>query len=334
MQETEDAHIINIIQSPDFILPWLDRFYESDEINLLLNCLPTYETDIIFREHHHLNSTACERLFQRGIFKKRAAGAVVPADFHSRYDIWALFEGFKDIPENIRTKLNQWEFDAYVRRNRNDIETIRRTGKLDPYKKQPRYLLLNEAFEILAQAEHIYQWPCNCRSMMQRCNKPVYNCIRFDNSQGQGYEISGERAAEIIRQANKKGLVQSGELALNEKGKLSGAICNCCTDCCFPHLMAQELNAQKIWPQSRWVAQWIQSSCSFCGRCAIRCPFDAFRYDKSIDNKHERLAYEQSSCRGCGLCEVTCPEKAIEMKKTAPISLETVSNISVTKEKI
>ncbi len=150
--------------------------------------------------------------------------------------------------------------------------------------------------------------------MINGCRKPVYTCLRFDNSQGQGYEISRERAKQIVARANKKGLMQSGELGCDDKGRLMGAICNCCPDCCFPHLLAREKQVEKIWPLSRYLARWHEPDCSFCGLCAKRCPFNAFTYDRQIVKKNERLVFCEDLCRGCGLCAVSCPDNAIEME--------------------
>jgi Pyruvate/2-oxoacid:ferredoxin oxidoreductase delta subunit len=195
------------------------------------------------------------------------------------------------------------------------VEEIRQTGLMDPAKIIPRYLLLEEAVEVLDQVKQVFLWPCNCRSMIRACKKPVYTCLRFDNSQGQGYEISREKAKEIVHMSNRKGLMQSGELGRDRGGRLVGAICNCCPDCCFPHLLARELNAEKLWPVSCHVAEWHKEDCSACGLCAKRCPFDAFRYDSSLELKQDRVAFAADRCRGCGLCAVTCPEHAIQMRK-------------------
>jgi Pyruvate/2-oxoacid:ferredoxin oxidoreductase delta subunit len=248
------------------------------------------------------------------VVSQRKDRSLEPADFHVRYDIWALFEGFKDIPDTIQDRLNCWELDHYIASHAKEVEEIRKTGTLDPLKILPRYLLLDETFEVLDQVDRVYLWPCNCRSMMGRCAKPVFTCLRFDNSQGQGYEISRERAKQIVVDANKHGLMQSGELGRDRSGKLEGAICNCCPDCCFPHLLAQDLKAEKLWPLSRYIAVRQEETCNFCGKCAKRCPFQAFVFDKSRENKQDRLAFDAALCRGCGLCAVTCPTDAITME--------------------
>ncbi len=315
MEDDTLKNLQTYVKAPDFIRPWLDRFYDPFEISIIETLIERPMGAASLRSVMNLDKKALERFFLRGILLKDEGGNLAPADFHVRYDIWALFEGFKDLPDAIRNSLNQWELENYIRSHEKDVEQIRQTGKMDPLKVIPRYLLLEEAYDVLDEAAHVYLWPCNCRSMIKACKKPVYTCLRFDNSQGQGYEISREKAREIVKEANKKGLMQSGELGWDKNGNLEGAICNCCPDCCFPHLLARDLKAEKIWPKSRYSAEWIQDACSFCGVCAKRCPFQAFEYDKKKDDKKARLTFFKDRCRGCGLCAVTCPETAIEMKK-------------------
>lgn len=324
MQDSSIKNLCKLVNAPAFIQPWLDRFYEPAEITLLekLSSQPSLPAtdEVQFQNTFNLSPKTCQRLLLRSVLSNDG-GIIKIADFHDRYDIWALFEGFKDLPDDIRNRLNQWELDAYIQSNEKEVEQIRNTGQLDPSKVIPRYLLLEQTFDVIDQAENIYLWPCNCRSMIQACKKNRYTCLRFSNSQGQGYEISREKAKQIVKDANRKGLIQSGELGWDEQGKLQGAICNCCTDCCFPHLLADRLKAEKIWPKSLAKAVWSKSKCSYCGLCAKRCPFQAFEYDAKSKDKTQRIHFYADRCRGCGLCAVTCPEACIEMKQIHPFQL-------------
>ena len=306
----------DIIKAPGFIVPWLDRFYEPAEIRLLEKFVHPLPRDL-FQQTPGVDPDKINRLFLRRVFIENQNKDIEPAGFHARYDIWALFEGFKDIPDKIRDALNRWELDHYIRTHEKAVDRIRQTGSPDPF--TPRYLLLDETFDVLDEAERIYLWPCNCRSMINACKKPVYTCLRFDNGQGQGFEISKEKAKEIVLFSNKKGLMQSGELWQDSRGRLKGAVCNCCPDCCFPHLLAREIKAEKLWPQSRYIADWKEEKCSYCGLCAKRCPFHAFHHDPSKENKKDRIRFSGTLCRGCGLCAVTCPTEAVRMKKIKEI---------------
>ena len=128
--------------------------------------------------------------------------------------------------------------------------------------------------------------------------------------------ISNSRAKEIVRLANKNGLMQSGEVEIAEDGRISGGICNCCADCCYPHRLAEHHSAQKLWPLSRYVAQHLKDRCIACGRCAKRCPFQAFTSEKNrrVSKAQSRtIHFNEDRCRGCGVCSTGCPEEAIEM---------------------
>ncbi|MFW6054285.1 MAG: 4Fe-4S binding protein, partial [Thermodesulfobacteriota bacterium] len=254
-----------------------------------------------------------DRAWQRGVVARDEEDTLGPADFHTRFDYWAMFEGWKDVPENIRDCLNSWELQHYFSAHSQDLETIRSGRIPSPERFIPRYLLLKESLEVIDRVEHIYLWPCNCRLMLGNCSKPVHTCLRFFNDRDIGWEISPEKAKEVIQEANQAGLMQCGEFGLTKKGGLSGGICNCCADCCFPHLMAREFEAAKIWPRSRYLARQHQDLCLGCGRCVRRCPFQALTRDNTGKAKKGPPDFNPDLCRGCGLCATGCPEQAIEM---------------------
>lgn len=306
-----------IIEAPGFLMPWLNRFYESHEIDLLqaIKCQWTPTETIARYLKQPPTPEKLKRSWKRGALDRNEDGDYKSANFHTRYEIWALFEGFKDLPDEIQQQLNEWELAYYFQSHGGDLAQVKNSGDPDTVSGAPRYLLLDEALEVLQEAEHIYLWPCNCRAMIQACNKPIYTCIRFENNRDIGFEISREKAGQIIRDANLKGLMQSGELGRDSTGKLTGAICNCCPDCCFPQLLAKAKNADKIWPFSRYVADYDEDPCTLCGLCSKRCPFGTFQFQNKTKTKYARLSFIAELCRGCGLCATGCPAGAIEMVK-------------------
>lgn len=304
-----------LLQAPECIEPWFDRFYGKEDIRLLLHLInePKKSRDVC--SDLGLQPVELHRAWQRGVVAWDEEDQVSPADFHTRFDYWAMFEGWKDIPGDIRAWVNRWELGHYIETHAQDLETVRLGTSPSPERIIPRYLLLEESLEVIDRVDRIFLWPCNCRSMLGNCSKPVFTCLRFSNDRGIGWEISRDKAKEIIQEANRAGLMQSGELGTTAEGKLTGAICNCCADCCFPHLMGKEFEAEKIWPQSRYLVRQHQDLCTGCGRCLRRCPFQALTGPSggSGKGKGSPPVLNPDLCRGCGLCATGCPEQALTM---------------------
>jgi Pyruvate/2-oxoacid:ferredoxin oxidoreductase delta subunit len=330
--ENRLAQFCAAMDIPEFITPWIDRFFEKAEIELVLLLVqkPLLQSEIgdqlsnwpdEFRPLAPLDWL--DRVYKRGTINRCDDGRYAAADFHTRFEIWAIFEGWQDVPASICTQLNTWELSFYEKEHRPQIDGLKKGRKPDPTQIHPEYVLLAEADALVDRAEQIYLWPCNCRAMMKGCNKTVYTCLRFTNDRGLGWEISKSRAKEIVHHANTKGLMQSAEVAVASDGSITGGICNCCADCCFPHQLAQQLSAQKLWPLTRYAAHHLEDRCTRCGRCVRRCPFQAIATHKT--NKGEAAMQGEKSrqkrpvhfdadlCRGCGVCSTGCPAEAIEM---------------------
>ena len=312
-------------QIPEFVKPWLDRFFETQEFELVFE---TAEKGMV----PVLDSKFLERCYRRGIVSFDEDGQTILADFSSRFEIWALFEGWLDVPLDIQTQLNRWQMNLYHSKHFSVIEASQKTGVRDQSHVWPEYALLDEALAIIEQVPHVYQWPCNCRAMMKGCQKPEYVCLRFNNDRNLGWEISKERARELLRMAHKKGLMQSAELGIMSDGSIEGAICNCCSDCCYPQQLADKFDVKTIWPLNRYVVDYNVDLCTTCGRCTKRCPYQAFTMLKeksSQDHKPlKQIHFDADLCRGCGLCESTCPDKAITMKSLSLSPLSLIPEIS------
>ncbi|MCZ7665482.1 MAG: 4Fe-4S binding protein [Thermoleophilia bacterium] len=311
------ARFIEVFGVPAFLAPWLDRFFEAADMPLAFALANGPLTADELRDRlPRMDPSEIERARRRGILDRGSDGLLSLAGFHARFEIWAIFEGWKDIPPEVRVALNQWELDTYQARKLPQIEALRAGREPDPGLENSEYLLLHEAEALLDEVERIYLWPCNCRSMMGACSKPVTTCIRFSNERGVGWEISRERAREVLRQANKAGLMQTGEV-VKVDGRVTGAICNCCADCCYPHLVSARLGAEKLWPRSRYLARRLIELCTACGRCARRCPFGAFvagtREAAETGAAQLEITFREELCRGCGVCAGGCPADAIVM---------------------
>lgn len=320
LSNEEMACFRRLVGFPEFLVPWLSRFFEIEEIRLLLD---------LAEESSRLSWSRdfLDRSYKRGVIDFDSTGNMVPADFHSRFEIWALFEGWQDIPTDIKKKLTRWEMESYQSKHEPSIRESRISGIRDKSHVWPEYALLGEAYAIVDRVAHIFQWPCNCRAIERGCKKPDYVCLRFSNDRDLGWAISKERAKELLHHAHKKGLMQNAELAILPDGSIDGAICACCRDCCFPQRLGSSLGVERLWPIVRHVVAFQKDKCTSCGRCASRCPFQAFSVSKAkSDGKRpvsKTIRFDSTLCCGCGLCESSCAEKAIELKplKLSPLSI-------------
>jgi len=326
---------VKILNIPDVVVPWLDRFFEAPEV-ALIDMIGDGTADLQKITDRWKQAASLplptpmepflDRCIRRGIINRRRDGTYEVTTFSVRYDIWALFEGWMDVPEAVVHKINDLEMAKYVVDTADQIEALKNGLHPDVSKRWPAYILLNEADRLVDLAEHVYLWPCNCRLMMKRCRRPVYTCVRFSNARGLGWELSKTRAKSIIAEANRSGLMQSGEIALTAEGSFTGAICNCCTDCCYPHQLAERVDARQLFPLTRYTARRLKDRCTLCGRCVKRCPFGAFEIVRPSEtdassgpqksNGKKRgidIVFDSRLCRGCGLCSTTCPEEAIKM---------------------
>jgi ferredoxin len=335
----ETSHFVERFGMPSFIVPWLDRFYEPAEIAWILTFCPASTSNPNIKEpvaanSAHARTPASEflaRCHRRAVAVIDTEGKYVPAGFHKRYEIWALFEGWQDIPDEIRMRLNQWELEYFVETKQPLIQDYQNTGIRDHSVIWPEYVLLDEALALLDRVPNIYLWPCNCRAMMKACSKPEFVCLRFQNNLDLGWEISKQRAKDIMLAAHKKGLMQSAEIGIAADGSIHGAICNCCSDCCYPVQLANHLNIAGLYPLRRYIAEFNVEKCTTCGRCVKRCPFQVFSLVPSLSDDNEKpkkkIHFNADLCRGCGLCSTTCPDDAIAMQALEPSPLSILSEI-------
>jgi len=287
------------VGAPELIAPWLDRFYDEGDASLVLAAAAGRLGGV--------PAETLDRAVRRALLDRDEAGAYAPASFADRLDICAMFEGWRDVPADVRARLADWATEDYAASVRDDLETLKSGAPSDSRQIDYTYLLLPEAEAVIAAEEHVYLWPCDCRAIVGACDQPLDVCLRFDNDRGLGLEISKDRAVEILRMADVAGLTHTDYL-----GRSAGdmhAICNCCTDCCFPHRAAALLDAESVWPRRRHLAVVDHDECTQCGTCAERCPFGAVTM-----NADDEPLVEAAACRGCGLCSTGCPAEAIAMR--------------------
>jgi Na+-translocating ferredoxin:NAD+ oxidoreductase subunit B len=200
---------------------------------------------------------------------------------------------------------------------------------LDLWKKTPqlRTIPVGESIEVLnevmayEQAEEIVKSrkkiavaPCICRQekhiLGEGCDKPSEACLMFDKAaeyylhNGLAREISVEETLEILKLANKKGLVlQPG----NSAKPMS--ICACCGCCCGVLLNIKRHPNPASIVSSPFRATLDSDACNGCGLCESRCQMEAIDMDSGF------AALDLNRCIGCGLCVSTCPTGALTLQR-------------------
>jgi ferredoxin len=303
-----------VVGAPDFIRPWLDRFYDDadGELVLALGDGPRTVSDLAVALGTSLGELD-PRLDHawRHCVVDREGELVSAASFVDRCGIWAQYEGWKDVPRGVRGELAEWWLADYTESVRDTLTKLRDGHPSPGQEGDYAYLLLSETEDLIRSQERVYLWPCDCRTLKGDCAHSVYNCIRFFNDRDRGWEISKERAIDIVREADAAGLTHTDYVGLTSE-RDPHAICNCCTCCCQPHLAAARLEVADVWPRRRHVARLLPDACTLCGTCVERCPFGALSMKES-EGGGEELVLAAAECRGCGLCQTGCLESAIVM---------------------
>jgi ferredoxin len=256
-----------------------------------------------------------------------------PADFHARLDHFAKFENWDDIPEKDRQAIEQHSLETFIARHQPSVE--RKMAGLSAENALPNdtVLLLGEVEEMIDAATDIIVQPCDCRRLAQNCDRPVETCLWFDEGarealdRGYGRRLTTQEAKELVRWADRAGLMHTGDSAWRTRDL--HAICNCCACDCYPFRAAQALNSKGVWPKSRHVATYDQDQCIDCGTCVERCHFGAF-YHTCSKASEKNIQFDPDKCWGCGLCANTCPTEAILMQ---PINTTTRRIISIVRGK-
>lgn len=177
--------------------------------------------------------------------------------------------------------------------------------KLDvmPYEKAEELVRAHNKFLVA---------PCICRKektmVGEGCQKPEESCLVLGGAtdyyfkNGLGRMIKEEEALEILREADRQGLV----LQPSNSQKIVN-ICCCCGCCCavLRTIKTHPKPAELV--SSAFMVEYDSDSCTNCQACVDRCQMDAIAiFDDSIK-------YDLDRCIGCGLCVSTCPSEAVTL---------------------
>lgn len=309
-------------------LPYLSLIVDEDEMRLVVSIsdqhLDLQQVADLLTLSHADAADLLGRAYSRCIVDKLVEDGVTQykiSDFYARLDHFAKYENWHDIPAEARKIINRRFLDEFIARHKHNIHRKMRGLEAENALPNDTIMLLSEVEEMINAASDIVVQPCDCRKLGENCDRPVETCIWLDEGarqaldRGHGRQLTKEEAIELLRHADKKGLMHTADSEWRERGL--HAICNCCACDCYPFRAAQELGSKGTWPKSCYIAIHNTDLCNLCGACVKRCHFEAFYYDGTsmdIDGKKKKVVqYDPVKCWGCGLCVNTCPENAIDM---------------------
>lgn len=287
---------------PDVARDYLDIFFTDQEIRFV----ESMDKEVFTRSDikNFISSNTDQFIkdsYRRAILSivDEKEGTYRINDFYGRLDVFVVSETEKyhSIPKESRIKIDEWYFDTFYEGLDGDL-SVRPTPD--------EILTIDEVLEFIDQQERpVYLNYCDCRSLSGDCGLPVRTCITYKNGintfvhRGLSEKIDKERAKEIVRDADKKGLMHT----VNPNG-----ICNCCGDCCYLFRGQKRRGSSGFWPAARHIVEFDKTSCIHCGKCVKRCHFGVFSKEDGT------IKPDISNCVGCGICATGCPTGSLKMK--------------------
>jgi ferredoxin len=131
--------------------------------------------------------------------------------------------------------------------------------------------------------------------------------VDYYERNGLGRVIDREEALEIIKSAEKAGLV----LQPSNAQKIVN-LCCCCGCCCMVLKSIKRHPSPGTLVSSPFVATLDIGTCKGCGICADRCQMEALRLEG------EKITFHAERCIGCGLCVSTCPTGSFSLHRKIP----------------
>ena len=193
-----------------------------------------------------------------------------------------------------------------------------------PKIRPEQVLWYEDMAQILAREPVIGVVECDCRRRLQNCDRPLWNCLLFDEVWVE-YELKMDRKTRKLSLEEgiaASDLAEMGGLlhnAPNFAGMPGGIMCHCCPCCCgeFKPIFAAGLEQELLAP-SRFLAVVDEGLCTGCQECVERCPFQAIEMQKPAGSKKLKAHIINEKCKGCGVCVVGCKQKALTFELVRP----------------
>jgi len=296
-------NFIKKFQVPKVAYPFINKIFTEEEIDFVDKMNKDIFTKQDIEKIIGSNADAFIKYsYRRGIisFVDEVLSTYKIANFYSRLDIFSISEqeAYRSIPKEDQIAIDAWYFEAYY----NGLDS-----NLNVRPTEDEILPLNKALEFIdAQDRTVYLNYCDCRSLRGECGKPTQTCITYRDGinsfahRGLSEKIDKERAKEIVKNADKRGLMHT----INPNG-----ICNCCGDCCYLFRSQARRDSSGFWPKISQIIKFDAEKCIQCGACIKRCHFGVFT---KIDGY---IKIDISKCVGCGICENSCPTKSLKLKE-------------------
>lgn len=276
-----------------------------------------------------------EDAFRRGILARRRPGDLGRGEFsyHARnfYSLLLIHLGEGRLGEFDRATLERLR-EFYLTKRIDTYDDLIQSGVLKassevfpveeafaghrhPHPGETTVMRGVDAHRLIAATSALQLLPCACRLTFRRCDKPLETCLILGDraeeyrARGVGRPITVDEGEEILKIADREGLVH---LAVFEPGDRPYALCSCCSCCCHDLQALLRFGRRRWVRRAPWMARTDMDACTCCGTCALRCVFGARALREGV------LTYDEARCYGCGLCVTTCPERAITLVARAP----------------
>lgn len=298
---------------PIELKPYIDVFYTKDELEVIevlkgkILSLEEIEDNLKEKGIHidNLEKVIFEAYAKDVMTKVVEDGHVVkynllPMTF--RVNNCSVFH--RDIWESLSKAdlefITKFHFDNFMNKKRNSSLEVLKSNK-------NTIMPLDEIIEYVKKFDNsvITVIPCDCRSKFGDCGYNKNVCISLGggpntpHDKGLGEDISLEETIELLKSADKEGLMHSAE---------KNAICNCCGCCCYPIRASMDMGLKGQWPEVNYVVEINKEKCVGCGKCVKRCQFNVFKKES------REIFIEEDKCWGCGVCVTGCPTNALSLK--------------------